>query len=131
MVTVAKTANNFHFTHKIHSADKQQIKVSLHQMESWAYTNLMKFNKAKCKALHLDQGDPKQKYRPGGEWIESSPEEKDLGVLAEEQLNMSWQCALVAQKPVFWIASKRSMSYRPCYDSMILNLSRNLIAALQ
>jgi len=49
----------------------------------------MKFNKAKCKVLHVARGNPKHKYRLGGEWLKSSPEEKDLRVLVEEKCNMS------------------------------------------
>jgi len=49
------------------------------------------------QALHLGGGNCKHKTRLGGEWIESSPEEKALGVLVEEELNMTPQFVLAAQ----------------------------------
>lgn len=55
-------------------------------MEGWDaiqrdYANLVKFNKAECKALHLDWGNSKHKYRLGRKWIDSDSEENDLKVL--------------------------------------------------
>jgi len=56
----------------------------------------MRFNKAEYKVLHLGQGNTRYQNMPGDERFESSPAEKDLGLLVEEYLDMTHQCALTA-----------------------------------
>ena len=60
--------------------------------------NPLKFNKSKCKVLHLGQGNTHYQYKPQDERIECSPAEKDLWALVYGKLVMSQQCALAAQK---------------------------------
>jgi len=68
--------------------DGAECTLMLHsdRLEKWAYRNLMKFSKRKCKVLHLWRNNPMYQYVLG-----VSQQERCLAeaVLVDTNLNMS------------------------------------------
>jgi len=77
---------------------QEALKRDLDRLEHLAMIKGMKFDKFKCRILHLGQSNPGYKYKMGEEWLESIPAERDLWELVDSGLNMSQQCALVSKR---------------------------------
>ncbi|XP_010071490.1 PREDICTED: probable G-protein coupled receptor 123 [Pterocles gutturalis] len=106
------------------------IQRDLARLGSWGERNLMKFNKGKCRVLHLGRYNSMYQYRLWVDLLESSAA-KDLRVLVENKLTKSQQCALVAKKASgilgcirTSVASSSREAILPLYSALLLSLNR-------
>ncbi|KAJ7417544.1 hypothetical protein WISP_64085 [Willisornis vidua] len=73
------------------------LQKDLDKLERWE-ERTMKFNKGKCRILHLGKRNPLHQHRLGADLLESSSVEKDLQVLVDNKVFVSQQCGHVAMK---------------------------------
>ena len=69
---------------------RARIQSDLDKLEAWTKRNLMRFNKDKCKVLHLGQSNPMN--RLGADWLSRCSTEKALGVMVDNKLNEPAVC---------------------------------------
>lgn len=74
------------------------LQQDLRQMHYWSKEWQMLFNPGKCKCLHLGFNNLNYDYFVGDNLIESTEEEKDLGVWVDVLMNFSKQCAAAVAK---------------------------------
>ncbi|PKU45190.1 rna-directed dna polymerase from mobile element jockey-like [Limosa lapponica baueri] len=85
---------------------RKDLQRDLGRLDQWVEANGLRFNKAKCRVLHLDHNNAMQCYRLGEEWLESCLAEKDPDVLVDCLLNMSQHVLRWPRKPITsWLVS--------------------------
>ncbi|PKU39873.1 rna-directed dna polymerase from mobile element jockey-like [Limosa lapponica baueri] len=97
------------------------IQRDLNRLEKWADRYLAKFNKEKCKVLHLGRYNPMHQYMLGTTQQESSFAENALRFLMDTKLNRNQQYALVAEK---------ANSFLTCIRRSVPSRLREVIASL-
>ncbi|GAB0186968.1 mitochondrial enolase superfamily member 1 [Grus japonensis] len=93
--TLSKFADNTKLCGGVNTLEgRDAIQRDLDRLERWAHANRMKFNKAKCKVGAI----PSTATGWARNRLKAALRRRTWGVLIDEKLNMSWQCALAAQK---------------------------------
>ena len=70
----------------------------LNTIREWAQKWKMEFNVDKCKIMHIGRTNPKQSYNMGGTNLTVTTEEKDLGVLVDDELEFDKHIRAIVNK---------------------------------
>jgi ribonuclease P/MRP protein subunit RPP40 len=73
--------------------DIERLKNDLKNLCNWSADWLMLFNVDKCKVMHFGYNNSKSTYGMNGKDLEEISEERDLGVIVQQDLKWSKQCS--------------------------------------
>ena len=77
------------------SGDRLQRDID--SVSKWSDKWQLPFNVTKCKVLHIGNTNPCRRYKMNGQYLEDVEEEKDLGVLVDNELKFHKQVAAVVK----------------------------------
>uniref|UniRef100_M3XHM8 Reverse transcriptase domain-containing protein n=1 Tax=Latimeria chalumnae TaxID=7897 RepID=M3XHM8_LATCH len=75
-----------------------ELQKDLDTLQNWAVKWQMKFNVGKCKVLHLGVNNPKRLYHLNNQKLESTDNEKDLGIIIDDKLKFSHHSNMAVSK---------------------------------
>jgi Reverse transcriptase (RNA-dependent DNA polymerase)/Endonuclease-reverse transcriptase len=77
--------------------DRQGLQHAMDRLIDWSEKWGMLFNVSKCKVMHVGRNNEKKDYVMNGVTLDSTKEEKDLGVAISDTLKPAAQCAKAAK----------------------------------
>jgi hypothetical protein len=92
---------------------RRRLQETLDRLVEWAQVWGMEFNIKKCKVMHFGRTNPKQVYNMGGQALEETVEETDIGVVVNPSLKPAAQCRKAARTAQMVLAQiTRAFHYR-------------------
>ena len=79
------------------SKEIDRLQMDLGNLCKWSHDWLMLFNIDKCKVMHIGHNNSKAKYEMNGIFLEEVTEERDLGVIMQNNFKCSAQCINVVK----------------------------------
>ena len=75
-----------------------KLQNNLNKLQSWSLLWQLPFNISKCRVLHLGRANPNHIYFMNSKALQNVNEEKDLGVIIDNQLKFHRHVSLVSSK---------------------------------
>ena len=73
-----------------------QLQKSINALQEWANRWGMCFNASKCAVMHMGRNNPHHQYNLGDQTLQVTHQEKDIGVIVQEDGKVNEQCKKVA-----------------------------------
>ena len=77
--------------------DRKKLQEALDELGRWATDWGMAFNVKKCKVMHIGNKNPNHQYSMGNQQLETTEEERDIGVIMSSNLKPTAQCNKAAR----------------------------------